>query len=68
MSNYGPNEARGGEFRKICHTPECGKVFYTDRERQDYCCNKCKRRAQNLRYYPQHRTAIVERVKKRGQK
>lgn len=60
MSSYGPDPARGGEHTFVCR--ECGAERQTDRPRQRYCDNACKKRRHNRRYYQRHRAAVLARV------
>lgn len=62
MSAYGPEPARGGEFRHVCPNPDCphpGGVFHSDSERQVYCSNACKKQVKNAAYYARHRETIL---------
>jgi len=54
MSNYGPvSTSVDGQFERRC--ANCGKRFRTDHPHQRYCSNRCKRSAQNRRYYRRRR-------------
>lgn len=60
MSNYGPQPPiPAGRFERRCRN--CGRIFRTDHPRQQYCSVRCKRSAQNRRYYRRHRTRILSR-------
>jgi len=63
VSNYGPGAPEPeGRFERTCKA--CKVTFRTDKPRQRYCSNRCKRQAQNKRHYCKHRQEIVRRVRR----